>query len=248
MIWNKQFKYPNSQRSIKGEYDIRKMLLPSVTTVLNATQPEDKRKSLDKWARRVGEDEATRIKELAGRRGTAMHFFLQKHLDPDCKGYMDLTQVGRVAEPMAKKIIEKGMGDLTEIWGSEVVVYYPGLYAGATDVVGIYDYSESIVDFKQSNKPKRGEWISDYFMQLGGYAMAHNYVYGTQIDQGVILMCTPDCYFQKFVVRGKQFVKHQHNFLRRLDEYYKLTPEYKPKFGAAQIDAQTLLKELEKDK
>jgi len=248
MIWNKQFKYPNSQRSIKGEYDIRKMLLPSVTTVLNATQPEDKRKSLDKWARRVGEDEATRIKELAGRRGTAMHFYLQKHLDPDCKGYMDLTQVGRVAEPMAKKIIEKGMGDLTEIWGSEVVVYYPGLYAGATDVVGIYDYSESIVDFKQSNKPKRGEWISDYFMQLGGYAMAHNYVYGTKIDQGVILMCTPDCYFQKFVVRGKEFVKHQHNFLRRLDEYYKLRPEYKPKFGAAQIDAQTLLKELEKDK
>ena len=107
MIWNKQFKYPNSQRSIKGEYDISKMLLPSVTTVLNATQPEDKRKSLDKWARRVGEDEATRIKELAGRRGTAMHFYLQKHLDPDCKGYMDLTTLGQVAEPMAKKIIEK---------------------------------------------------------------------------------------------------------------------------------------------
>ena len=114
MKWNKQFKYPNSQRSIKGEYDIRKMLLPSVTTVLNATQPEDKRKSLDKWARRVGEDEATRIKELAGRRGTAMHFYLQKHLDPDCKGYMDLTQVGRVAEPMAKKIISKGLSDLSE--------------------------------------------------------------------------------------------------------------------------------------
>ena len=248
MIWNKQFKYPNSQRSIKGEYDISKMLLPSVTTVLNATQPEDKRKSLDKWARRVGEDEATRIKELAGRRGTAMHFYLQKHLDPDCKGYMDLTTLGQVAEPMAKKIIEKGMNDLTEIWGSEVTVYYPGLYAGATDVVGIYDYSESIVDFKQSNKPKRGEWISDYFMQLGAYAMAHNYVYKTKIDQGVILMCTPDCYFQKFVVRGKEFVKHQHNFLRRLEEYYKLKPEYKPKFGAAQIDVQTLLKEFEKDK
>jgi len=222
IIWNKQFKYPNSQRSIKGEYDISKMLLPSVTTVLNATHPEEKQKSLDKWVRRVGEDEATRIKEQAGRRGTAMHFYLQKYLDPDCKGYMDLTQVGQVAEPMAKKIIEKGMEDLTEVWGSEVTVYYPGLYAGATDVVGIYDYSESIVDFKQSNKPKRGEWISDYFMQLGAYAMAHNYVYGTKIDQGVILMCTPDCYFQKFVIRGKEFVKHQHNFLRRLDEYYKI--------------------------
>ena len=103
-----------------------------------------------------------------------------------------------------------------------MVVHYPGLYAGATDLVGIYDYSESIIDFKQSNKPKRREWIEDYFMQLGAYAMAHNAVYGTQIDQGVILMCTPDCYFQKFVIRGKEFVKHQHNFLRRLDEYYKI--------------------------
>ena len=221
MKWNKRFEYPNSQRSIKGEYDISRMLLPSVTTVLNATQPEDKRKSLDKWVRRVGESEADRIKNLAAKRGTAMHFYLQQWLDPEVKGYQDLTVVGQVAEPMAKKIIEKGIEDLTEVWGSEVVVHYPGLYAGATDLVGIYDYSESIIDFKQSNKPKQREWIEDYFTQLGAYAMAHNYVYGTKIDQGVILMCTPDCYFQKFVIRGKEFVKYQHNFLRRLDQYYE---------------------------
>ena len=97
---------------------------------------------------------------------------------------------------MAKKIIAAGLEDLTEVWGSEVTVYYPGLYAGATDLAGIYDYSESIIDFKQSNKPKRGEWIEDYFMQLGAYAMAHNYVYGTKIDQGVILMCTPIVIFR----------------------------------------------------
>ena len=221
MKWNKRFEYPNSQRSIKGEYDISRMLLPSVTTVLNATQPEDKRKSLDKWVRRVGESEADRIKNLAAKRGTAMHFYLQQWLDPEVKGYQDLTVVGQVAEPMAKKIIEKGIEDLTEVWGSEVVVHYPGLYAGAADLVGIYDYSESIIDFKQSNKPKQREWIEDYFTQLGAYAMAHNYVYGTKIDQGVILMCTPDCYFQKFVIRGKEFVKYQHNFLRRLDQYYE---------------------------
>ena len=150
IIWNKQFEYPNSQRSIKGEYDISHMLLPSVTTVLKATEPESKRKSLDKWVRRVGEDEATRIKDLAGSRGTAMHYYLQKYIDPECKGYMDMTEIGRVAEPMAKKIIASGLEDLTEVWGSEVTVYYPGLYAGATDLAGIYDYSESIIDFKQS--------------------------------------------------------------------------------------------------
>ena len=107
IIWNKQFEYPGSQRSIKGEYDISKMLLPSVTTVLNATQPESKRKSLDRWIAAKGEDEATRIKELAGKRGTAMHFYLQKYIDPECKGYMDLTEIGQVAEPMAKKLLKK---------------------------------------------------------------------------------------------------------------------------------------------
>jgi len=105
-----------------------------------------------------------------------VHYYLQKYIDPECKGYMDLTEIGRVAEPMAKKIIASGLEDLTEVWGSEVTVYYPGLYAGATDLAGIYDYSESIIDFKQSNKPKQREWIEDYFMQLGAYAMAHNYV------------------------------------------------------------------------
>jgi hypothetical protein len=137
------------------------------------------------------------------------------------QGHLDLTEEGKTAKGMADTIIEKGLGDLSEIWGSEVVLYYPGLYAGATDVVGVYDYEDSIVDFKQSNKPKRKEWINDYFMQLGAYAMAHNYVHRTEITQGVILMCTPDNYFQKFQVKGKEFIKYQHQFLERVNQYYE---------------------------
>ena len=222
MMWNKRFEYPNSQRSIKGEYDITHMLLPSVTTVLKATEPEEKRKSLDRWIAKNGEDEATRIKDLAASRGTSMHFYLQKHFDPDCKGYMDLTKIGKIAEPMAKKIITKGLDDLTEIWGSEVTLHYPGLYAGATDLVGVYDYEDSIIDFKQSNRPKRREWIEDYCMQMAAYAMAHNHVYRTEITQGVILMCTPDNYFQKFQIKGKEFISYQHKFLAKVDQYYKM--------------------------
>ena len=99
---------------------------------------------------------------------------------------------------MSDVIIEKGLTDLSEVWGSEVTIHYPGLYAGQTDLVGTYDYEDSIIDFKQSNRPKRKEWIEDYMMQLAAYAMAHNTVYGSEITQGVILMCTPDNYFQKF--------------------------------------------------
>ena len=222
MKWNKLYHSPPSTRSTTDglrTYDVGKEKLPSVTTILGATKSQDAQDSIARWQARVGLDEATRIKDQAASRGTNMHKHLEQHLLGT--GHLDLTEEGKTAKAMADTIIDKGFKDFQEIWGSEVVVHYPGLYAGATDLAGIYDYSESIIDFKQSNKPKRREWIDDYFMQLGAYAMAHNTVHGTQIDQGVILMCTPDCFFQKFVVRGKEFVKHQHNFLRRLDQYYE---------------------------
>jgi len=102
-------------------------------------------------------------------------------------------------------------------------LHYPGKYAGQTDLVGVYDYEDSIIDYKQSNRPKRREYIDDYFMQLGAYAMAHNQVYNTDITQGVVLICTPDHYFQKFTVNGKEFIKYQNQFLERVEKYYEQT-------------------------
>ena len=90
-------------------------------------------------------------------------------------------------------------------------------------MVGVYDYEDSIIDFKQGNRPKRREWIEDYCMQMAAYALAHNCVYQTAITQGVILMCTPDNYFQKFQIKGKQFIEYQHKFLAKVDQYYNMT-------------------------
>ena len=206
--------------SLEGQrhYEITGEKLPSVTTILSATQSDEKKESIARWTAKVGEIEATRVKDQAASRGTNMHLHLERYIEG--KGHLDLTDEGQVAGNMAQTIINKGLCDLSEIWGSEVVLYYPGLYAGATDLVGVFDYEDSIIDYKQSNKPKRKEWIEDYFMQLGAYAMAHNCVYDTQITQGVILMCTPDNYFQKFQIKGKEFIKYQHKFLARLDKYY----------------------------
>jgi genome maintenance exonuclease 1 len=148
-----------------------------------------------------------------------MHLHLEKHILGD--GHLDLTPEGEIAKAMADTIIEKGLKDIGEVWGSEVTLHYPGKYAGQTDLVGVYDYEDSIIDFKQSNKPKQRQWIDDYFMQLGAYALAHNQVYNTDITQGVILMCTPDNYFQKFSVNGKEFINYQHQFLERVDRYYE---------------------------
>ena len=220
--WNKLYHYPPSTRSTTDglrTYDVGNEKLPSVTTILGKTKSPEAQESIARWQAKVGKEQATRIKEQAAARGTNVHMHLEKHILGE--GHLDLTPEGKVAKAMSDTIISKGFNDLQEIWGSEVVIHYPGLYAGATDLVGVYDYEDSIIDFKQSNKPKRKEWIEDYFLQLGAYAMAHNHVYETQITQGVILMCTPDNYFQKFQVKGKEFIKYQHQFLERVNKYYE---------------------------
>jgi len=219
---NKQFSYPKSMRSVINggrHYDIGNTKLPSVTTILSACQSDEKKASLAAWKARMGDKAADEVRDLAAARGTAMHTYLEHYLDGT--GYKDLTTLGKQAEVMANKIIESGLGDLEELWGLETTLYYPDLYAGATDVVGIYDGQPAIIDFKQSNKPKRREWILDYFEQLGAYTMAHNQVYGTKIQSGIVLMCTKDFMFQKFEVSGREFVGHQHAFLRKVDQYYK---------------------------
>ena len=223
MKWNKLYKYPKSSRSlIEGNrhYDISNEKLPSVTTIISLTQSEEKRQSLEQWRKRVGEQEAENIRDTAAARGTLMHSFLEYYVRGD--KLLDLSDEGQVASGMGQIIIDQGLKEMEEVWGSEVTLFYPGLYAGSTDLCGIYSGRESIVDFKQTNKPKRREWIDDYFVQLAAYAMAHDVVYKTCIDQGVVLMCSKDKYFQKFTSNGKEFTRYKHKFLAKVDQYYKL--------------------------
>ena len=221
MKWNQKFKYPPCTRSLvdgKRHYGIGEEKLPSVTTILQATQSEEKRKSLANWKARMGTQYADRIRDLSAMRGTSMHTYLEGYIKGE--RHLDLTALGQEAGRMANVVIRSGLGDLEEVWGTEVTLYYPGLYAGQTDVVGIYGGRQAIIDFKQTNKPKQREWIDDYFTQLGAYAMAHNYVHGTKIQSGIILMCSKDGFFQKFEVSDNEFRGYQHTFLKKVDQYY----------------------------
>ena len=223
MKWNKLYEYPKSMRSlVKDErhYDIGSSKLPSVTTILAATQSDEKRASLEAWKNKVGGIEAERIKNTAANRGTAMHSYLEMHINGE--NLLDLTIEGLAARSMAQTIIDKGLTELHEIWGNEVVLYYPELYAGQTDLCGVYQGRDSIIDFKQSNKPKKDEWIEDYKLQLAAYATAHDCIYGTKIEQGVILMCTPDNFFQRFIINGAQFREYKWKWLDKVDHYYWL--------------------------
>ena len=219
---NSSYRYPKTVREmVEGQrhYILNNEKLPSVTTVLKHTESAEKRESLAAWRERVGEAEATRIVDSAGARGTAMHKILEKYILGE--GYVDLTDVGLEAKNMAVRVMEQGLCNVTEYYGTECTLYYPGLYAGQTDLVAIHKGEDAIIDFKQTNKPKKREWIDDYCLQLAAYAMAHNFIYRTKIDKGVIMMCSKDNFYQEFVVEGKEFQKYKHNFLRRVDEYYK---------------------------
>ena len=228
MKWNKRFSYPPSTRSLvmgQRHYEIDNEKLPSVTTILSQTQSEEKRKSLANWQARMGQQNADRIRDISAMRGTVMHTYLEGYINNT--PHLDLTSVGKEAGRMANIVIESGLRDLEEIWGSEVTLFYPGLYAGQTDVVGVYAGKPAIIDFKQTNKPKQREWIDDYFTQLAAYAMAHNCVYDTEIQSGVILMCSKDGFFQKFEVSDKEFQGYMHTFLKKVDQYYQNVPKTK---------------------
>ena len=198
-------------------YNINGSRLPSVTTILAKTKNQQ---FLKDWKAKVGEQEAERIKNYSSRRGTSMHKFLESHISG--VGYDDLTGIGQEAKPMAKKIIEEGLLPVEEYYGSEVTLYYPGLYAGSTDLVCNHNGLDTIIDYKQANRPKRLEWIDDYFLQIAAYCMAHDEVYQSEIKQGIIMVCTPDLYYQEFKFSGTDLRSYKHQFLKRLDMYHEL--------------------------
>ena len=220
---NNNYIYPKTIREIidgKRHYEINGIeKLPSVTTILKATEPDEKRESLQAWRNRVGEAEATRIVDSAGARGTAMHKILEKYIIEE--GYLDLTNVGKEAHNMAMQVIQNGLSNVTEFYGSECTLYYPGLYAGQTDLIATHKGDMAVIDFKQTNKPKKREWIEDYCLQLAAYGMAHDFIYKTAITKAVIMMCSKDNFYQEFVIAGEEYRKYKHQWLERVNKYYE---------------------------
>ena len=217
---NEKYKYATGKQINEDSgriYDVAGYRLPSVTSILSRTKDQG---FLKEWRAKVGDKEADRIMNLSSVRGTAMHKYLESHITDI--GYEDLTDTGKQAKTMAEKVIEIGLAPVDEYYGSEVTMYYPGLYAGQTDLVCIHDGEDAIVDFKQSNRPKRKEWVEDYYLQIAAYAMAHDYVHSSKINKGVIMVCTPDLYYQEFVVEGAELRQYKHKFLKRLDMYHEL--------------------------
>ena len=196
--------------------------LSSVTTILDYNKSEESKNALDAWRRRVGDRKAAEITKEAAFRGTLMHNFLERVM----RG--ENPQPGtnfhhKHSAKMANIILDQYLRPFVdEIWGLETTMYYPELYAGTTDMVGVYQGIPSIIDFKQTNNPKTDERVVDYKVQLSAYALAHDILYGTELKQGVILMCSKDLLPQSWILSGDELTSYKNQWWKRVAEYYQV--------------------------
>jgi hypothetical protein len=198
-------------------YNVEDKKVPSVTTILSATQSSEKKRILENWRNRVGHEEAARITTQAATRGTEMHFVLEQYMNG--VGYLNLGEDGSLPRMMAHTIINN-LQNLSEVYGTEINLAYEDRWAGSTDLVCNYNGMPTIGDFKQSNKPKREEWIEDYYYQIAAYSLAHKHQYG-EIEQGAIFVCTKNLLFQEFIMDKSMLNEYEERWLERVDKYHK---------------------------
>lgn len=205
--------------------------LPSVTTILDATKSEETKTALANWRKAVGAGPAQAITTEAANRGTRMHTYLETFVKTGKINDRGSNPFSWPSHMMANQIAEQGLPKVNEFWGTEIGLYFPKIYAGTTDCCGIHDGDESIIDFKQSNKVKKREYIDDYFVQLAAYAEAHNELYGTKIRKGVIMMSVkPDMdkdgiilgkpQYLEFILQGTEYDKYANQWWKKVEEYY----------------------------
>ena len=189
----------------------------SVTTILDSTKDKT---HLYEWRKRVGEKKAQEITTEAAGRGTRMHKYLETFIETGNWPQPGTNPYSVQAHKMAERIRDEALKDLNEAWGQEINLFFPQIYAGTTDLVGIYKGNHAIMDYKQTNKPKREEWIEDYKLQLVAYAEAHNEVYGTEIREGHIFMCSQDLIYQQFDIWPDDYDHWRDRWWRRVEQYY----------------------------
>ena len=217
--------YTRNDESTGRTYNVGDKKIPSVTTILSGTQSEDKRKALAAWRKRVGYQEATKITTQAATRGTEMHYIMEQYLNG--VGYLNLSKEGSLPRMMAHTIVSN-LDQLSRVYGTEVSLHYEDQWAGSSDAVGVYNGKPTIIDFKQSNKPKQEEWIEDYYYQIAAYALAHKKNFG-DIQQGLICVCTKDLLYQGFLVNEELLAEYEKKWFARVEKFYKNFKTSSPK-------------------
>jgi genome maintenance exonuclease 1 len=216
-----KFEYPNLERvdtDIGRHYlDSDNKPVPSVTTVLSGTSKS--KDGLVQWRNRVGDEEADRVIKQSTDIGTVVHEAIEKFLNKEDWDNFENTSDQILAKNISNKFIKDALKGITEIWGLEVGLILDNLYAGTADCVGLYKDIPTLIDFKTAKKIKKRDWIEDYFLQGCAYANAHNVMFGTDIQQIVILMVDRNLIFQEYIVRPTEFSYLTRKWKNRLIEF-----------------------------
>jgi len=177
----------------------------SVTTALG-NQP-GKKEGLMEWRRRVGEAEANRISRKAAGRGTAVHQIIEDYLnnldDPIKDKMPDAVVMFKQLQPILDKSISKVYMQEAPLWS------YKYRLAGRVDCVADIKGKLSVVDFKTSMKPKKREWVTDYFLQTAAYSHMIGEMYGDTVEQTVIFIAVEDRDPQIFVGDPHTDITHE---------------------------------------
>lgn len=189
--------------------------LASVTTIISATADKS---FLEQWKKRVGEKEADKQREYGANLGSLVHEHIENHLLSIARP-RGTAPMRLLSERMANKIIEQCIPHVDEVWGIETPLYCKGLFAGTSDLVGVYKGVPSIMDHKNAKKMRNRKDIIDYRDQLSAYMLAHNEKYGTNIHQGVVFMVDRSLECQTFVWSGLEIDEGQTSFMHRFEKY-----------------------------
>lgn len=202
-------------------YDTKFGYYPSITSVLSGTKSKEAEEALASWRASLGEEKASEFSKAAADRGTNVHLLIERYL----KREDVLAPIGGSpvleSDLKAFRALKLQLNKIEEVWGQEVPLFSTKYeVAGRCDCIGVYAGKPVIIDFKTSSRIKGDKDIEDYKVQLAFYAEAHNEMFGTSIEDGVILMTSAGGFPQVFKVPLKPVIPE---LQRRVNLFWQKT-------------------------
>jgi len=219
----KKFKFvdvnTNLLPNVKGKnldgfrfYNINGKNYPSVTTILNIRKSE----GLKAWRANIGEEVANFEMRRAGRRGKSTHTLVENYLKGETPGETSVLPLGLF------RLMKPYLDNIDNVHLVEKIMYSKKLtLAGQTDCVGEYRGKLSVIDFKTANKEKIEDWVDNYFLQCTAYAVMYEELFGTPIEQIVVLIAGEDGSMQEWIKNPKDYYAELEKSIQTFYKYYE---------------------------
>ena len=193
-------------------YEVDGKAYPSITTVLGSLP----KPGLDQWRKNVGEEAAKWEMNRAARRGKATHTLVENYLKGETPSTRDVLPLGLFA------LLKPYLAQIDNIHCLEQILYSKKLtIAGQVDCIAEYNGKLSVIDFKTANKERNDEWNENYYIQCSAYAEMYEELFGTRIDQIVVLMASEDGAVRAFVKDKKDYLVALKENIEYFYKYYQ---------------------------